>query len=106
MCVGAEFLAKMVERGLLGNKTKGGFYKKQTGEGGKREIWTLDRASFEYRLAEKVKLPSLEMAKNIEDVPERIKALVWGKDRVGAFFGKRFPAHSIMQPSGFLKLPT
>jgi 3-hydroxyacyl-CoA dehydrogenase len=90
MFVAPEFLTKMVERGFLGNKTKGGFYRKQTGEGGKREIWTLDRASFDYRLAEKVKLPSLEMAKNIEDAPERIKALVWGKDRVGAFLWKTF----------------
>ena len=28
------------------------------------------------------------MAKNIEDLPERIKALTWGKDRVGAFLWK------------------
>ncbi len=37
---------------------------------------------------QKVKLPALDMAKNIEDLPERIKALVWGKDRVGAFLWK------------------
>src|SRR6266850_4396699 len=90
MFVAPEFLTKMVGRGFLGNKTRGGFYRKQTGEGGKREIWTLDRASFDYRLAEKVKLPSLEMAKNIEDASERIKALVWAKDRVGAFLWKTF----------------
>ena len=57
----------MVERGLLGNKTKAGFYKKQKGEGGKRDIWTLDTATLDYRPSEKVKLPSLDMAKNIED---------------------------------------
>ncbi len=90
MFVAPEFLTKMVESGLLGNKTRGGFYRKQTGEGGKREIWTLERASFDYRPSEKVKLPSLEMAKNIEDAPERIKALVWGKDRVGEFLWKTF----------------
>jgi 3-hydroxyacyl-CoA dehydrogenase len=28
------------------------------------------------------------MAKNIEDAPERLKALTWGKDRVGAFLWK------------------
>ena len=81
-------LAKMVERGLLGNKTRAGFYKKQKGEGDKREIWTLDTATIDYRPSEKVKLPSLDMAKNIEDAPERIKALTWGKDRVGAFLWK------------------
>src|SRR5580765_7407528 len=83
-----DVLAKMVERGLLGNKTRAGFYKKQKGEGDKREIWTLDTATIDYRPSEKVKLPSLDMAKNIEDLPERIKALTWGKDRVGAFLWK------------------
>ena len=81
-------LAQMVQRGLLGNKTKAGFYKKQKGEGDKREIWTLDTATLDYRPSEKVKLPALEMAKNIEDLPERIKALVWSKDRTGAFLWK------------------
>ena len=88
MFVVPEVLAKMVQRGLLGNKTKAGFYKKQKGEGDKREIWALDTATLDYRPLEKVKLPSLDMAKNIEDLPERIKALTWGKDRAGAFLWK------------------
>jgi len=87
MFVVPEVLGKMVERGLLGNKTKAGFYKKQGGSE-KREIWTLDTATLDYRPLEKVKLPSLDMAKNIEDAPERLKALTWGKDRVGAFLWK------------------
>ncbi len=85
MFVMPESISKMIERGLLGNKTKAGFYKREKGADGKREILTLDPATFEYRPAEKVKLPSLEMAKNIEDTAERIKALAWAKDRVGAF---------------------
>src|SRR5262245_20346057 len=88
MFVVPEVLATMVARGLLGNKTRGGFYRKQKGEGDKSEIWTLDVASLDYRPSEKVKLPSLDMAKNIEDAPERIKGLVWSKDRVGAFLWK------------------
>jgi 3-hydroxyacyl-CoA dehydrogenase len=81
-------LAQMVQRGLLGNKTKAGFYRKQKGEGDKREIWTLDAATLDYRPSAKVKLPALDMAKNIEDLPERIKSLVWSKDRTGAFLWK------------------
>jgi 3-hydroxyacyl-CoA dehydrogenase len=88
MFVMPEFVTKMIERGLLGNKTKAGFYQRKKGEGDKREIWTLDTATLDYRAAQKVKLPSIEMAKNIEDTPERLKALVWARDRVGAFLWK------------------
>ncbi len=86
--VAPEFLTQMIGRGILGNKTKGGFYKRQKGEGGKQEIWVWDQAALDYRPSQKVKLPALDMAKNIEDLPERIKALVWSKDRVGAFLWK------------------
>ncbi|MDQ3665134.1 MAG: 3-hydroxyacyl-CoA dehydrogenase/enoyl-CoA hydratase family protein [Acidobacteriota bacterium] len=88
MFVAPEFLTNMVARGILGNKTKGGFYKKQKGEGDKQEIWTLETASLDYRPSQKVKLPALEMAKNIEETGQRIKTLVWSKDRAGAFLWK------------------
>jgi len=82
------FVAKMIEHGLLGNKTTAGFYRKEKAEGDKREILTLDTATLDYRASQKVKLPSLEMAKNIEDTRERLQTLVWSKDRVGAFLWK------------------
>ena len=84
--VAPEFLTQMVERKLLGNKTKGGFYRKVKGE--QQEILTLDIAKLEYRPQEKVKFPALEMAKNIEDTRERLKSLVWSQDRAGAFLWK------------------
>src|SRR5437870_4538005 len=80
-----EFVTRMIERGLLGNKTKAGFYQRKKGEGDKREIWTLDTATLDYRPSQKIKLPSLDMAKNIEDTRERLETLTWSKDRVGAF---------------------
>ena len=83
------FLTDMIQSGLLGNKTKAGFYKRQ-GEGDKKEFLVLDPATLEYRTSQKVKLPSLEMARNIEDTGERLKTLVWGKDRVGSFLWKTF----------------
>jgi len=83
-----EFIRRMVERGMLGNKTKGGFYRRQKGEGGKQDIWVLDHATLEYQPSQKVKLPSLDAAKNIEDTRERVKSLVWGRDRAGEFLWK------------------
>jgi 3-hydroxyacyl-CoA dehydrogenase len=83
-----EFVERMVAGRILGDKTKGGFYQKRKGEGGSRDIWTLDVASLEYRPQQKAKLPALDAAKNIEDVRARIKSLVWGKERAGAFLWK------------------
>jgi len=83
-----DFVTKMIERGLLGNKTKAGFYQRRKGDGDKREIWTLDTATLDYRASQKVKLPSLDMAKNIEDTRERLRTLTWAKDRVGQFLWK------------------
>ncbi|HKG14523.1 MAG TPA: 3-hydroxyacyl-CoA dehydrogenase NAD-binding domain-containing protein [Pyrinomonadaceae bacterium] len=80
-----EFVEQMVGKGILGDKTKGGFYQKRKGEGGARDIWTLDVASLEYRPQQKAKLPALDAAKNIEDTRARTKSLVWGKERAGAF---------------------
>ncbi|MCA1615567.1 MAG: 3-hydroxyacyl-CoA dehydrogenase [Acidobacteria bacterium] len=87
--VAPEFLRRMLEQKLLGAKTGGGFYRKQkAAPGEKAEIWTLDHASLEYRAPQKAKLPALDAAKNIEDMAARIKALVWGTDRAGAFLWK------------------
>ena len=83
-----DFVTRMVERRLLGEKTGGGFYQKRKTEGGGRDIWTLDVASLEYRPQQKARLPALDAAKNIEDTRARLKALVWGKDRAGQFLWK------------------
>ncbi|HLN98152.1 MAG TPA: 3-hydroxyacyl-CoA dehydrogenase NAD-binding domain-containing protein [Pyrinomonadaceae bacterium] len=85
MFVAPQFLSQMIDRGILGNKSRGGFYRRQPGEGGKKEIWTIDHATLDYRPAQKVKLPALDMAKTIDDLPQRIKTLVWSNDRAGAF---------------------
>ncbi len=82
-----EFLSAMVDKKLLGNKAGGGFYKKvKSAEGD--QVLALDLKTLEYRPQEKVKFPSLEAAKNIENVGERVKSLVYGKDRVGNFLWK------------------
>jgi 3-hydroxyacyl-CoA dehydrogenase len=82
------FVNEMMSRKLLGNKTKGGFFKRVKGADGGNEILTLDLETFEYRPAEKVKFPSLDAAKNIEDTAQRVKMLVWDETRVGAFVWK------------------
>ena len=85
-----EFIARMIERKLLGDKTKQGFYKKtkSKSEDGESEILTLDLKKFEYRERLKAKFASLEMARNIEDARERVKMLFQAPDRAGQFYQK------------------
>jgi 3-hydroxyacyl-CoA dehydrogenase len=78
-----EFAARMVERGLLGEKTRQGFYRKGAQEG---EILSLDLDTFEYRPRVKPSLPALERAKSIEDVRERLRVLIASSDKAGHFY--------------------
>lgn len=81
-------IEQMLEKKLLGDKTKGGFFKKTRNADGKTEILDLDLDSFEYKPRQKTRFPSLDTAKAIDDLPKRVKALVGGDDRVGEFLWK------------------
>ena len=70
-----EFFLAMLERKWLGDKTKGGFYKKAKGAGGEQRM-ALDWKNIEYRPSQKAKFAALEMAKNVEDTPERLRMLL------------------------------
>ena len=79
-----DFMQRMIERGWLGEKRGQGFYKR-VGKGAEKEIWAIDRKTLEYHPAQKVKFPSAEAVRVIEDLPQRLRALVAGTDRVGQF---------------------
>jgi 3-hydroxyacyl-CoA dehydrogenase len=83
-----ELIKTLLDKKILGDKTGGGFFKKSKDATGKRQILELDLETFEYKPQEKTKFPSLDAAKQIEDLPKRIKTLVWGKDNVGEFLWK------------------
>jgi len=90
-----DFMREMVKRGWTGNKAGQGFYKKQRGEGGKTEYEVFDYKTLEYKPAEKVRFPSIDAAKANENTAERIRALIYGKDRVGEFLWKTISANLI-----------
>jgi len=81
-----DFVQKMVEKGWLGDKTNQGFYKKDRDTDGKRIINALRFDTMKYAPREKAKYASLEMAKNIDDVSERLKTIANAKDDAGIFF--------------------
>jgi 3-hydroxyacyl-CoA dehydrogenase len=93
-----EFYKQMLERKWLGDKTKGGFYKKSGGRapspgnaGSEDERLALDWKTLEYRPRQKPKFPALDMAKNIEDLGMRLRMLLGLEgspqkgDKAGAF---------------------
>ncbi len=84
-----DFIVRMLERNLLGEKTQQGFYKKVKGaaqNGDESEILTLDLKTFDYRPRQRPNLPALEMAKSIEDPRQRVTTLIQSPDRVGKFY--------------------
>src|SRR5580658_5020909 len=69
-----DFFTQMLQRKWLGDKTKGGFYKKAKGsDGGEEERLALDWKTLEYHPRQKPKFAALDMAKNIEDTGERLR---------------------------------
>lgn len=75
-----DFLQKMVEQKLLGDKSGRGFYQKTRDEQGKRVILAYDWKTAEYRPAERPKYRSITAAKKIDEAAGRIQTMVSGKD--------------------------
>lgn len=85
-----DFITKMLENKWLGSKSGQGFYKKVKGTDGKSEILVLDLNTLEYRSQEKVKFPTLDMTKPIDDLKQRTKMLFMGQDKAGQLYRKSF----------------
>jgi len=85
-----DYISKMVENDWLGSKSKQGFYKKIKDENGKSQILSLDLKTLEYKPKERIKFPTLEMAKPIDDLKQRTKMLLMGMDKAGEFYRKIF----------------
>jgi 3-hydroxyacyl-CoA dehydrogenase len=78
-------LARMIEKGWVGEKAGQGFYQRVKAADGSSEIHALDTATMEYRPPQPPRLGSLDAAKSIDDVAERVRTLFSGPDRVGQF---------------------
>ena len=82
-----QFINKMVESGLLGDKTQKGFYQKVPGPAGS-QIMTLDYNTMEYNPQSKPDLPILNEVKKAVDLAAGLQALVYSDDRAGRFAWK------------------
>src|SRR5438105_5239056 len=79
-----DFEKEMIARKWLGDKTGQGFYKRNRA-GDNKEILVLDSKTLEYKPLQKPRLPTVEAAKTIEDIGERLRTLLRSNDRAGSF---------------------
>ena len=80
------WLAKLVENKWLGDKSGQGFFKKTKGVGGEKEILTLDLKTLEYKPRQKPKFASVDGARAVDDLRQRLKMLVAAPDKAGEFY--------------------
>jgi 3-hydroxyacyl-CoA dehydrogenase len=83
-----EFVQGMIDKKLLGNKTKAGFYKKEVTPEWKKIKKVIDPKTGEYVLAEKVSFPCIDAAKKAATLPEKLKAVLYGDDKGAKFAWK------------------
>lgn len=80
------WLETMVSNQWLGDKTGQGFFKKTKTPDGKKEILTLDLKTMEYKKRARPKFASIEAAKPIDDLKQRIQMLHAANDKAGEFY--------------------
>ncbi len=80
------WLQQMVEKNWLGDKTGQGFFKKIKGSNGEKEILTLNLQTLEYEPRRKPKFASVEAAKPIDSLTDRLKMLMQAPDKAGEFY--------------------
>jgi 3-hydroxyacyl-CoA dehydrogenase len=83
----SAFQKQMLEQGWLGEKSGQGFYKRV---GPQREIHVLDWRTLEYAPLAKPRFASVEQARQMDDLPARLRFLVNSDDRAGRFLWKVF----------------
>ncbi|MFM7730183.1 MAG: 3-hydroxyacyl-CoA dehydrogenase family protein, partial [Flavobacteriales bacterium] len=85
-----KFIAHMAEQKWLGDKTKQGFYKVERGSDGSKKILALNLETLVYEEQKKVKFATVEAAKQIDSLSDRMRVLFEGKDRAGEFYRRSF----------------
>ena len=83
------WLDKLISNNWLGDKTGQGFFKKlSANEKGEKEIVVLDLETMAYKTRQKARFATLDAAKPLEDLQERIKIVYAGADKAGVFYRK------------------
>lgn len=80
-----SYMQFLLDNKFLGNKSGQGFYKrtKEKDEKGRRIVLELNLETLEYGRPERVDLPSLKLAKQVDDASKRIPQLFRSEDKGG-----------------------
>jgi 3-hydroxyacyl-CoA dehydrogenase len=76
-----DILREMVRRGMLGEKSGQGFYKRIKSSDGESTILELDLKTLEYVPQQKVRYPSIGEARNYDEPAKRMLVMLNGDDR-------------------------
>ncbi len=90
-----EFVDKMIEKNLLGTKTKSGFYKTDLTPEWKKIRKVIDPHTLEYSEYDPPDFACIAAAKKAATLPEKIKAVVYGDDK-GARFAWKVVANNLI----------
>ena len=90
-----EFVDQMIQKNLLGKKTKSGFYKTDLTPEWKKIRKVIDPQTLEYSEYDPPDFPCLVEAKKAKTLPEKIKAIVYGQDK-GARFAWKVVANGLI----------
>lgn len=90
-----ETVREMLRRGMLGEKSGQGFYKRVKSPDGESTILELNLDTLEYQPQQKVRYPSLGAARNLSDPAERMLTVLAGDDRASQL-ARQTTADSLM----------
>ena len=82
-----DFMKKMIDGGLLGNKSGGGFYKKEM-VAGKKVLSYYDYTTGAYKPLAKPKFASTLAVKQVDNPGQKVKMVVGGSDKAAEFAWK------------------
>ena len=75
-----DVVLKLIDKGLFGQKSGSGFYKK-TEDG----ILSIDLDNLKYKPQKRVRFDGVRRAKGYKDIKKRIKSLIYSDDKAGKF---------------------
>lgn len=78
------YIREMLKRGWMGDKGGQGFYKRVR-DAGAMQVLVLDPKTMDYRPRRRMQAPSLEAARKVEDLGQRLRMLVGADDPAGRF---------------------